>query len=277
MHDAIHKIPANPSWHLDYKSPYSVPKPAYDAHTAKSACITRNGGTKPHPSGKRPFTPREMASLQGFRETYEFTGSGITQVKTQIGNAIPPNVWAHYIRACVVTLEQFDAGVIDETGRSIVKREEAAKREEAGPSSRFSTPSCNLIKSEKKMPMYSSGTSGFSDPSSSNSSSAFSNPSTSSPQHSDSMSLRNLYRTSPSPAPRKIRAWTEEYLDLPSEPFEPAPSTHSKGEMSSIESRASPFKRKIEPIDLTGERKKMKNKACIDLTEEDGWEMIEDW
>lgn len=263
VHDAIQKIPANASWHLDYESPFGVPKPAYDPHTAKSACITRNGGTKLHPSVKRPFTPREMASLQGFRESYEFTCSGITQIKTQIGNAIPPNVWAHYIRACVDTLEQLDAVLIDETGRSIVKKDDTVKREEASSSSGFTTPSRKPIKSDQKMPMHSSGTSGFSAPSSSNAPSTFSGPSTSSSQHSASTSLRNLYSMSPSPAPRKIHAWTEEYLDLSPEPFEPAP--------------ASRIKRKIEPIDLTGEGKKTKKKACIDLTEEDGWEMIEDW
>lgn len=83
---------------------------------------------------------------------------------------------------------------------------------------------------------------------------------------------------SPSPAPRKVRAFTEEYLELSPWPFELAPSAPVKRESSSFGARSSPFKRKIEPIDLTGERKKMKAKReeTIDLMEDD-WEMVEGW
>ncbi|KAE9978273.1 hypothetical protein EG327_007455 [Venturia inaequalis] len=279
VRDAISKIPVTASWHLDYQSPYAISKPAYDARTAKSSCITRNGGNRPHPSGKRPFTPREMASLQGFPDSYAFVGSGVTEVRKQIGNAIPPNVWKHYVKSCVDTLERFDGGLIDETGQ-LIKSEETVKREEAGSSSRFSTlgsssrfstPSRQAIKPEKKRT--SSSTTDFNTPSGSKTSSVFSGPSTSSSQ--SSVSNRSLYRMSPSPAPRHrtTRAFTEDYMDLSPEPFELAPAR----EASTFGPRPSPFKRKIEPIDLTGERKKMKvkKKEMIDLTGDD-WEMIDD-
>ncbi|TLD20182.1 S-adenosyl-L-methionine-dependent methyltransferase [Venturia nashicola] len=276
IHDAISKIPDSASWH-NHQRPYKIPQPTYDARTAMAKCITRNGGTTPHPSGLRPFTPREMANLQGFPEWYEFVGNGgtgITQVKKQIGNAIPPQVWAVYIRSIVDTLEKFDSGLIDETGR-LIKTEEHVKREEAGHLSGFSTPFRKCIKpgtlstpsGSNSTRTFSNSSSRFSDPFStpSNPSSTFINTSTASSQ--PSLSNGSLYRMSPSPAPRnrKIRAFTENYLEL-----SPEPTGRFKRGFSTFDTRPSPFKRKIDPIDLTGERKRAKAKMedAIDLTEE---------
>ncbi|QDS77954.1 hypothetical protein FKW77_001612 [Venturia effusa] len=293
IHDAISKIPDTASWHLGHTSPYATPKPAFNARTALARCITRNGGKTPHPSGLRTFTPREMANLQGFPEWYEFVGNGgtgITEVREQIGNAIPPQVWARYIKSIVNTLEKFDAGEIDESGRPIVKRDAV------GSSYGLITPSRRTINLETRPTLRSSGASGFSTPSSrpssgalSPSSAASSNPSPPSSHSSTSSSLRNLHRINPNPspspspsaAPHKPHRWSEESQTLsPSpNPFEPgAPSTRMKHEIPSRESRPSPFKRKIEPIDLTGERKKVKVKKqeVIDLTGDD-WDMSEDW
>ena len=50
-------------------------------------CITTHGGQNYHPSGKRGFTLREYASLQGFPMNHQFSPMNI---KKQIGNAVPP-------------------------------------------------------------------------------------------------------------------------------------------------------------------------------------------
>jgi DNA (cytosine-5)-methyltransferase 1 len=51
--------------------------------------MTTHGGQNYHPSGKRDFTLREYAALQGFPPNHVFAGS---YVKKQIGNAVPPCV-----------------------------------------------------------------------------------------------------------------------------------------------------------------------------------------
>ncbi|KAI3395806.1 hypothetical protein diail_819 [Diaporthe ilicicola] len=58
-----------------------------------------------HFSGRRDFTLRELACLQGFPETHHFQGTGI---KKQIGSAFPPSVakvFFHHLRRC---LEEHD-------------------------------------------------------------------------------------------------------------------------------------------------------------------------
>jgi DNA (cytosine-5)-methyltransferase 1 len=50
-------------------------------------CITTHGGQNYHPSGKRGFTNREYACLQGFPMNHQFSQ---VNVKKQIGNAVPP-------------------------------------------------------------------------------------------------------------------------------------------------------------------------------------------
>ena len=50
-------------------------------------CMTTNGQGQVHPSGKRAFTNREWACLQGFPLEHVF---GKKEVKKQIGNAVPP-------------------------------------------------------------------------------------------------------------------------------------------------------------------------------------------
>jgi len=68
--------------------------PPYDAKRA-AWCITTGGGKgRPgtyHPSGTRDFTLRELAMLQGFPWDFEFAaGLTKTQIRRQIGNAVPP-------------------------------------------------------------------------------------------------------------------------------------------------------------------------------------------
>ena len=50
-------------------------------------CMTTNGQGQVHPSGRRAFTNREWACLQGFPLEHRF---GRREVKKQIGNAVSP-------------------------------------------------------------------------------------------------------------------------------------------------------------------------------------------
>jgi hypothetical protein len=94
---------------------FSVPKERLSGD-AVAKCITTNGGESYHPSGLRNYTPRELAELQMFPLDYLFCGS-LTRMREQIGNAVPPGVWEHYIRSVIQTLTDFDAGTIDEAGK----------------------------------------------------------------------------------------------------------------------------------------------------------------
>jgi DNA (cytosine-5)-methyltransferase 1 len=62
--------------------------PAWDGDAPLKYTITCSGGVgNYHPSGKRDFTLREFACLQGFPLEHKFAGNA---VKRQIGNAVPP-------------------------------------------------------------------------------------------------------------------------------------------------------------------------------------------
>jgi hypothetical protein len=196
-----------------------------------------------------------MANLQGFPESYEFEGRGLTEVKTQIGNAIPPNVWKHYIKCCVDTLEKFDAGLIDETGRP-VERQVA----EAGPLSPFATLSGKIAQSASDSPMRSARTSAFDTPSMRRNINA---PLNNTPRSfafassfKSSSSSKSAFLRSPSPATHPSRTWSEESRTLSPEP-------------SPFRTRLSPFKRNYEMIDLTEDVKKAKKGGFMDLTGDD--------
>ncbi|KAL8993057.1 MAG: hypothetical protein Q9188_007429, partial [Gyalolechia gomerana] len=67
--------------------------------------ITCNGGGQVHPSGKRDFTIREFAALQGFPVEHVFAGVG---AKKQVGNAVPPVVGRMVLESVVRALERED-------------------------------------------------------------------------------------------------------------------------------------------------------------------------
>lgn len=52
--------------------------------------ITTGGANAYHPSGRRDYTLRELACLQGFPKSHCFVGT-MTKIRRQIGNAFPPN------------------------------------------------------------------------------------------------------------------------------------------------------------------------------------------
>jgi len=119
--DAIDNIPRGASLHLGHVTPLPAPKRPYDARSALAKCITRDGGCNYHPSGKRRFTPRELACIQGFRWDYPFYG-GVTQVRKQIGNAVPPLAWKPFVKQVIHTLDDYYSGKIDSLGSSVVQQ-----------------------------------------------------------------------------------------------------------------------------------------------------------
>ncbi|KAK0346432.1 hypothetical protein LTR91_011982 [Friedmanniomyces endolithicus] len=80
----------------------------YNPHTQLRGCITRSGGEgNMHPEGGRSFNCRELACLMTFPLYYQFAG-GITAIKLQIGNAVPPVVMKAICEEVVRTLRKSD-------------------------------------------------------------------------------------------------------------------------------------------------------------------------
>ena len=72
---------------LKYSKKDSQP---YDDCQPLRSCITTSGGeSNTHPSGKGSFIQQELAQLQGFPPHHLFAPGNMTDVKRQIGNAVP--------------------------------------------------------------------------------------------------------------------------------------------------------------------------------------------
>ena len=56
-----------------------------------------------HPTQNRTITPREAARIQSFDDSFKFSGS-LTQVSSQIGNAVPPLLGRHIAKSVVSML-----------------------------------------------------------------------------------------------------------------------------------------------------------------------------
>lgn len=110
----------------------STQKPAYNPRTSLlKNLIACNGGDNWHWTGTRRFYLRELAQLQGFPHDFEFLGND-TEVKTQIGNAVPPYPFSAFMKNIIKTLEDVDEGR--------VPRHEPQRRI---PSSEFASPPPN--------------------------------------------------------------------------------------------------------------------------------------
>lgn len=74
---------------LDTVQKFQPQKAPYDANKLAGTICTGSGESY-HPSGRRDFTLREYACLQGFPKSHAFYGTR-TEIKRQIGNAFPSN------------------------------------------------------------------------------------------------------------------------------------------------------------------------------------------
>lgn len=90
IHDEINRVKVGDDLHnLHQVKKFSPRKAPYDPKRL-AGTITTSGSTSYHPSGKRAFTLREYACLQGFPKIHRFKGTS-TAIKRQIGNAFPSN------------------------------------------------------------------------------------------------------------------------------------------------------------------------------------------
>ncbi|TKA73545.1 hypothetical protein B0A55_06434 [Friedmanniomyces simplex] len=109
IHDCISQI--TPESLVDNMGLGSRPRdhPPYDPHTQLQGCITRSGGEgNKHPDGSHSFNCRELACLMTYPLYYQFAG-GITAIKLQIGNSVPPVVMKAISAETVRSLRQSDA------------------------------------------------------------------------------------------------------------------------------------------------------------------------
>lgn len=88
-----------------------------------------------HPSGLRPFTPRELACLQTFPVTHDFAGS-VFQKKKQIGNAVPPVLAEALLKEVRKTLEKADRERSKKAGEDVGKRKRRGKGKGKGKGKR---------------------------------------------------------------------------------------------------------------------------------------------
>ncbi|KAK8174804.1 hypothetical protein BC567DRAFT_250178 [Phyllosticta citribraziliensis] len=77
-----------------------------DKHSTRTL-LTNNEGDVYHWSGRRKYTIREMACLQGFPTYHRFVGTR-ADMRRQIGNAVPPNVFAKIMAECIKVLKRVD-------------------------------------------------------------------------------------------------------------------------------------------------------------------------
>ncbi|RPB14779.1 S-adenosyl-L-methionine-dependent methyltransferase [Morchella conica CCBAS932] len=108
VRDAIGSIPYGVTSHEPTPFPGGFRPSPVDFDQPLRATILASGGPYDvHPSGLRPFTPRELACLQTFPITHDFQGSPC-QRKKQIGNAVPPKLAEALLKEVRRTLERVD-------------------------------------------------------------------------------------------------------------------------------------------------------------------------
>lgn len=91
--------------------------------------ITCKGGQNYHWSGKRDFTVREYACLQGFPREHWFSGN-VTACKKQIGNAVPPTMALKLFKHLKQWLKIQDNVLNPTHNRSIIAAQEPRQKVE---------------------------------------------------------------------------------------------------------------------------------------------------
>lgn len=114
---AIHR--ASPLQHHKKPKNAFTRRPSYDPDCLAKT-ITCGASENYHPSGERFFTIRELASLQTFEYGYKFTdvmtdedGENkrpvtLTELRQQIGNAVPPSLGKAVMLEVVKSLRESD-------------------------------------------------------------------------------------------------------------------------------------------------------------------------
>lgn len=109
INDAINDIPASAPDHDQSVRFDGGPRAAFDGATQAKTITTNAGQGNYHPSGRRPYTLRELAKLQTFPLYHSFAGArGVTETKRQIGNAVPPVLAKAMFRSIVKSLKESD-------------------------------------------------------------------------------------------------------------------------------------------------------------------------
>ncbi|SMR53321.1 unnamed protein product [Zymoseptoria tritici ST99CH_3D1] len=106
--DILAQVPRHPPGLMGHAVRRTLP--AFDPDQPLRGCITSGGGKSKnnyHPSGRRDFNLQELAQLQGFSADHRFYG-GVTSVRKQIGNAVPPVFAAKLFKGIVPALEETD-------------------------------------------------------------------------------------------------------------------------------------------------------------------------
>ena len=114
VNQTLSTLHPSPAFDVDIKyfTPLQLQHPRirpYDGNAILPRAITTSGGDfNYHPSGKRGFTAREFAALQGFPQEHVFVGKTRKDVMTQIGNAVPPVVAEALFKSIVRDLKRAD-------------------------------------------------------------------------------------------------------------------------------------------------------------------------
>ncbi|KAJ5919083.1 hypothetical protein N7466_010026 [Penicillium verhagenii] len=109
IHGAISGIPSGSNDHnvsaLLERSKNSF-REAFSPHQPAKTITCSGGEANYHPSGKRAYTPREVACLQTFPLEFQLCGRSI---RRQIGNAVPPRLAEAIFREIHKSLQRTDA------------------------------------------------------------------------------------------------------------------------------------------------------------------------
>lgn len=108
IQDALHGISSDATHQEVILTSGSWPRPSYSFHNLAKTVTCNAGPANYHPSGERPFTIRELASLQTFPDYHLFAVTGVTMGRKQIGNAVPPLLAKTMYKGIIKSLEEAD-------------------------------------------------------------------------------------------------------------------------------------------------------------------------